>query len=690
MACKVTQITLAVMVFAARVMAVEVTIPVPGDGRGVPPGGPWVIHVADAPYGPADRLVFMLGITDITGLLQRDGSGRYTYAAGLQPLPAGRHELKVYHVRDKSTWEEIASLPVEVVAAEAFEEATWEPRLEFHQKSQFDENVHGDAVASPSTTYYDVAAQAGLASRHRRGDFDFRTSWNLVGSTSAQEALRYAEKGADAPQLDLSDYLVELQSARQSLTIGHVNFGNQPLLYSELANRGLAYKLRPARQFEVGLTVQNAQRITGYDHLLGVHSSSNYIAALAVAYDVLKARPGGLGVEFTLLDSEAVSQLDFNAGEVPDAEKSRGYGMRIRGSSPSGRLRATLDHAWSRYTNPSDPTLTQGDEIVPVEETSDRARAIELSYDLLRDSAVHGDLRASVTMGFRNDRADPLYRSIGGGVISGIEANTLMLSGLVGQVSFQAQSRRSTDNLDDIPTLLTTRTDATVLSISLPLQAMLDSGNAPRWWWPQSLSHSFSYTHQRGIDEPLGLDPTTHIADQVTRMQNLGVSWAIGLMSVGYTLAIGDQDNRQPARARADFENIDHGLQLVLPVRNVATITLGATLSDAKDIEQDISRQNDNYSAGFDWRLSDRWNLRGNYSWSTAGDSKNLSSNDGETYDTALSWRFELPGRGSRKTPGQVFVRHAAQRNDLHDRQFGLAANGSSWAIRGGLTLGLQ
>jgi hypothetical protein len=686
---RVAQVALAAIVFAARVMAAEVTIPVPGDGRGVSTGGPWVIHVADAPDGSTGRLAFMLGTTDITGLLRRDQSGRYTYAAELQPLPAGRHDLKVYVVRDRSTWEEIAKVPVVVLAAGGFEEASWDPRVELHEKSQFDETVRGDTAASPRTTYYDLAGQAGLASRHRRGEFELRTSWNVVGSTNVEEALRYAQKGTDAPQLDLSDYLVEMQSARQSLSIGHVNFGSQPLLYTELANRGLAYKLRPAQQLQVGLTVQNAQRITGYNHLLGVHSTDNYLAALAVGYDLLKTRPGGLGVEFTLLDAESVSELDFNAGEVPDAEKSRGYGVRIRGSSPDGRLRATLDHAWSSYTNPSDPTLSQGADIVPVEESSDRARAVDLSYDLLRDKTVHGDLRASVTLGFRHDRADPLYRSIGGGVTSGIEANALMLSCLVGEVSFQAQSRRSTDNLDDIPTLLTTQTDATVLSISLPLQSMIDSDGTPRWWWPQGLSHSYGYTHQRGIDEPLGLDPQTHIADQVTRIQNFNVSWAIGLVSVGYTLSIGDQDNRQPARALADFENVDHGLQLVLPVRDVATVFLGATLSDARDIEQDISRWSDSYSFGFDWRLSDRWNLRGNYTWSATDDSRDLASSDGETYDTALSWRFELPGRWLRKVPGQVFLRHAAQQNDLRDSQFGITANGSSWAIRGGVTLGL-
>jgi hypothetical protein len=679
----------AAFVIAAPATAAQIAVPVPGDGRPVRPGGPWVIEFADLPDATEGRLAFFLGTTDVTGLFRRDQRGRYTYAAKLQPLPPGPHELVVYLVRDQASWDELARIPVQVLTASGYEEAEWQPRVELTQKSQYDEGVSGSASPSARPTFNDLAGQAGLVTRHARDDLEIRTSWNIVGSSFGQEALRYAEEGSDAPKVDLSDYLVELRHGSQQLSLGHVSFGNQPLLLSGLSNRGLSYALRPTQRLEVGATAQNAQRIVGYDQLLGLNSSDNYIAAMTLGYELLANRPGGLRVDFMLLDAEVLSQLDFNAGQVPDAEKNQGYGIRLSGSSAGGRLRASLDYASSRYTNPDDPFLAQGVDLVPVRETTNSARTLDLSFDLLKDKHVFGDVGMSMTLGFRHDRTDPLYKSVGASVAADQESNALSLSGMVGQLSVNVQHRRAEDNLDDIPTILKTKTESTNVGISLPLQSMLSNDDKPRWWWPQYLSHSYVYTHQYGTNLPPSFDPASHVPDQVTENHDLSVSWALGVASFSYNFSLGDQDNRQPGRAQADFRNTGHGLNLGLPIGAAVTFNLGANFGDAEDVEQAITRTTDSYLFGVDWRITDTLSLRGNYAWTESDDSRDTATGEAYTLDTDLSWRFELPGFASRKLPGQLFIRYSAQRQENVDNLFDLASLGSSWTLTGGFSISL-
>jgi hypothetical protein len=675
---------------AAPSTAAQIAVPVPGNGLAVRPSGPWVIELSELPDTSEGRLAFLLGTTDITGLLRRDQRGRYTYAAGLLPLPPGPHELAVYLVRDPTNWEELARVPVRVLTAGGFEEAEWQPRLELTQKSQYDEGVSGDATPSARPTYDDLAGQAGLVTRHRRGEFEMRTSWNFVGSSFGQEALRYAEKGSDAPQVDLSDYLVDLRHGSQQLSIGHVSFGNQPLLLSGLSHRGLSYSLRPSQRFDIGMTAQNGQRIVGYDRLLGLDPNDNYVAAVTLGLEILARRPGGLRADFMLLDAKTLSQLDFNAGEVPDAEQNRGYGIRLSGSSTGGRLRASLDYAVSRYTNPDDPGLSQGVELVPVRETTDSARSLELAFDLVKDKPDLRDRNLSLTLGFRHDHADPLYKSVGAGVTADRESNVATLTGMLGQFSIVAQHGRSEDNLDDIPTLLKTKTESTNVSMSLPLQSMMASDGGAAGIWPQNLSYSYAYTHQFGANLPPSFDPTSHIPDQVTENHNLSAAWVLGMTTLSYNFSHGDQDNRQPGRATADFRNTSHGVNLSLPIGARVTLYGGANLTDAKDIEQAITRASDSYSLGLEWRITDSLGLRGNYAWTETDDNRDTASSEGYTLDTDLSWRFELPGFASRKLPGQLFVRYSAQRQESIDSVFDVNSLGRRWTWTGGFNISLR
>ena len=85
------------------------------------------------------------------------------------------------------------------------------------------------------------------------------------------------------------------------------------------------------------------------------------------------------------MDGKKPNEFNFDTGEIPDAEESRGLGVRVLGSSESGRLRGEVNYARSRFTNPDDPTLALDDEeIVEVKPSTDNAYSAEVAYDVFQ------------------------------------------------------------------------------------------------------------------------------------------------------------------------------------------------------------------------------------------------------------------------------------------------------------------
>lgn len=679
-----------VLLFAAPhpAAALDVTLVQPADGDWTSQSEAIVLHVERAPADAGAKLAVFVGNDDLTPLFQATRTGDMRLKSGFIRLPAGEQTLRVYLVRSASDWQQAAEFPLRVLHESGLEEATFQPRLELTEKSQFDYGGSADAGKPARTNYNDFAGQAGIITRTRRGAFDMRSSWSLVGSSVREEALRFGTR-EDAPQVDLSDYLVEVDVGQAQLGVGHVSYGSQPLLMAGLSNRGLVYR-QELGKLDFSVSAQSGQAITGYSDLLGVTGSDNYIGGATAGFEFLRNRPGDLRLEVMYIKSEVVSNLSFNTGEVPDAVENSGYGVRLSGSSPGGRIRGSVEYARSDYTNPDDPVLSQGSELVPVEESTESARGLDLAIDVLQNRPITANTNATVTLGFRHSRADPLYRTVSSPVFGDQESNTGSLAASVGLVSFQGEYSRLEDNLDDIPTILKTRSENLSLGYGLPLQGIFASGDGPApAWLPDNFTQSYLRSHQQGINRPPSFDPLTHIPDQVTENHAVSLGWTFSRVNLNYVFSLGEQDNRQPGRAFADFEDTSHGVNVGLQLTDDLNVNLGAGVTDATDDEQDLTRTTDSYTLDVDWRFLRRFGFRGSYSLTDADDDRGLADDHGWTSLTELNARFDLPLGQGRKLPGQFYLRHAAQGNQLTDSVFDLATYARSWTLTGGFTISL-
>ncbi len=633
----------------------------------------------------AGRLVFFIGTQDATALMRQTGINEYTYAADVLPLTSGSQQIKLYAVDQDNQWQSVAELTINVLTKTGLEVAEVTTRFDVTESSQFKQEARGDAFAADPETYDNMAMSTGLTTQHKRGSWEARSNWNIVSTSVQAEALRFGQLQNDAPKTDLSSYLFEVEKGNGKLAIGHVNFGNNSLLINGLANRGIVGNYRAFDRLDFSVTSQSGQAITGYNNFFGTSNySSNSIQAAALGFDFLR---GGaqLRAELSYLTAEVTSDLNFNVGEVADSERSSGLGLTITGQSTGGRLRGNAVFAKSRYTNPFDPFLAQGFTLVDAQASTDNARTIKLDYDWLRPDPNTGT-GSTLTMTLQHERTDLLYKSIGAFVTPDVEANTLSLTGLIGQISWQLQAKHSRDNLEDLNSVLTTVTESKSLTISIPLQS---GANEPNLWLPQNLGLSSQHLHQYGDNLPIGFDPNSHVPDQVNVLHSLNVAWQIGSQSIGYNVNWSDQDNRQPGRAQADFRDVNHGLNLNLTLSQQFRLGLNFGAVIASDIEQSLKRYTDSASVSIDWRIGDKVSITGNYGLTRGRDSEDFAESDNYTTQTQVTYTFELALFGARKLPGQLYLRHALNSNYSLNNQFQFESEGRSWSLNGGFNISM-
>lgn len=304
------------------------------------------------------------------------------------------------------------------------------------------------------------------------------------------------KKGPMRPGLIYLTTCWSLKRGGSQLALGHVSYGNNTMVLDNISNRGLRFQKRLGERFDFSLARVSGASITGLNNLTGLRSTEDALSALTLGFEGLK-RPGGLRVELMYLDASTPAQLDFDAGEVPDNENNTAIGVKLLVSSPEQRLQGTIEFGRSRFRtaqsddlNVDDPDLAEElGAIVADSESTDSARHIDVSVDLLRDHPLSETLSATATLTLNHDRVDPLYRSTGASVAADIEQNGIVLTLQLGDVSLQLQANQSEDNLDDTPMILKNKTRQQSAALSVPLKTLFGSEDLSSSLWP-GLSYS--------------------------------------------------------------------------------------------------------------------------------------------------------------------------------------------------------
>ena len=633
------------------------------------------------PLDPAvERVAIFFGSTDVTDLFRRERDALRYDPAGAR-LPSGERELVVYRVGVDDTWSEVARMPLRVVGRGGFSAARWDPTLAFGIQGSLSEG-HDPNENEPTRdpAYQDLTGELTLASEHVRGGLRIVSETKVIGVTYEPQSLRFGTVGENAPEIDLSSYVVTLQRGDLSFSLGHVGFGEQRHLVQGFNSRGALLAYKPIDRIDLSMGVMNGSSIVGWRNPFGLSEPDHRVLGATAGIEAFR-RPGALRFEATWLGASRLPESNYNQGEVNDAEESSGVAFRVLTATAGRRLQLETGYTESRYDNPSDPKLAQGDELVPVEEETKNARYVQASADVLRNRKLFGTRTATVGIAFRHERIDPLYQSIGAYVRPDMLQNQLDLRSTIAGIQIQASGARSEDNLDDIETILTTKTKRGSGSVTLPLATVLGV-RPPRAVWLPQLRWGMDRTHQfgEGVPPNSGFN-ASHVPDQVSLSHNASADWRWSRISFGWKFNRSKQDNRQTGRENADLRNRAHGFTLGVTAHERLRLDFNLNLERREALERDEVDKTRRWGVRGDLSVFDRTTLGASWAM-THFDAKNgIQERDDSTLDAQLSSFVPYLDRFG----GQWFVRLSRTSNENLDTQIGVGDDRSQWSLDSGL-----
>ena len=554
-----------------------------------------------------------------------------------------------------------------------FEKFEYLPSLTLALKSQpAQSNFPADTRPPERATFSDGTLQFSMRNQMTRGWFAAETSFDFAGSTFHPEALRFGTLGTQAPQIDLSSYLVQLKLGRAKVAIGHTSFGSSRHLISSFSSRGITVTVPITKRFDIGAAVLNGTNVVGYGNLLGLAKSKHQLQSATLGVELLPNRPGGLRVEFSGVSAYIQALNSFSQGSVNDVERSKGGSIRLIATDKAGRFKFEGGFTRSQYRNPADPLLYQGTNTLAVPFLTRNAHYFDISYDVLRGYSLTKNRQVSLSISVRHEQVDPLYKSLGASAGADKRQNDFQLSGSIGEISIQASHGRFNDNLRGIPSILKSLTRSKQFSVALPAAALWGGTSDTSKYLPR-LSYSWSKTHQFGAAIPVNggfeTDPAA-VPNQFSTSQNFSADWQLNKLSLGYNYNRSLTNNQQRGREQSDFLNQTTGMRVGFNPTSKLSLNFDLTRDSSNDLESAKLARTWRAGPTISWTFNKHMTWTAGLSNTIAGDRAETNSSRNTEFDTQFSYNRGIDRGELKKVGTQLFIRYADRYARSHDLVF--------------------
>jgi hypothetical protein len=606
------------------------------------------------------ELALVVGGMDVTAVSERTDSS-IAYRPAALPLPEGDAEVVLYR-RSGTRWAEIRRVSVRVAQAVSGNAGVFSESATLGNKGQVAEGRSVGVPAPVRRTFQDFVLNAGLRSTGENAGWTLTTQSNYVGVTRRQEALGFAAHGNDAPLLDLSDYSVGLRSGSTALSVGSVNFGTSRHLANSFAARGSTLNVTEgSTTFTLGAMSGSPQ--TGWSDFSGLERPTDRVFGAALGREMIEAHPGSLRLDVTLLDGSKQPRTSFTQGAVVDAERSTGGSVQLTAALPNQRARITSGYTRSRFENPAaDPQLLGGGDTTPKrpQPATRDARFVEGSAVVLQNLATPFGGPANLTLGFRDERVDPLFRSVAAQAQADHQQDGADATLSLGAISGQVSTNWTRDNLGRVQSVLTTRGNATTASVAVPVAAVGGARFQKYASLLPMLSFTFNMTRQAADGTPTnGAFRPTDLPDQVNSAGDATATWQAGTTRLSLHVNAANQDNRQPTRENADFDSGVFGASIgrALGTRGDVSLDLGNEYQTARERDETTRTRRATMNGSFRPRAT--LNVLAAFSLTAVRAPAGTTSVNTEQH-LELSQGFNLwPTPASEPQRGQLFVRFA-------------------------------
>jgi hypothetical protein len=629
-----------------------------------------------APFAYANgRWAVMVGSEDVTVHFQLRGPTELQGAFDNAALPAGDTLLRLFGLGAGGQWQLLAQAPLQVLSPDGQRRAQLKPSTVVGAKGQVWERHSASTLPVPRANHVDATLQLGVQAELADSDWGLKSSANVVGASYQPEALRYAQRGNQAPRTDLAQYLVEATRRGSVLgpttvALGQVQAGSHPLLANNIANRGLMLRQALGERSDLLLSAQSSSPLQGFDNPLGVADSGRRLSLLTLGHELLP-RAGGLRAELSYFDGRARAAANAPASTTP--ERSRGWGLRLQGASEDRRWRVDLALSHSDSSplaagnSSTTPSTTPSTPVAAAPSAANKATVVDLAHDLVQGHMLWPglpDYPLSLTVGLRHERVTPGYRSLGAFLNTDYQANTLALNAGLGPLAAAIKLTTHEDNLAHDTSRTRNRAPVLSLGISAPLAQMVDAQAPSRWWPTLQVDHSRHHDHANPAHVPVN-QTAADLPDTRASTHRLGLSWALPTGSVGYAMGRTTQERRQPVTAREESRDTTHEFNASWAAG--ATLALNGSLGWHRTEALLTAEQTRSLSlnGGARWAVAERTTLTLQWASGLVRDQPTTALRRNTLGELMLSRSFELPLEGL-KLPGQWSLRYAGSTTSLH------------------------
>lgn len=611
------------------------------------------------PLAPGEgELALVVGGVDVTAVSERTPS-TVAYRPTALPLPSGETDVVLYQRRG-ARWSEIRRLSVRVVQAASGSQLAFSQSATLGNKGQVAEGRTGAFPPPDRRTFQDFALNGGWRASHDDGPWGFATQSNYVGVTHRQDALGFATRGSAAPLLDLADYTVGLKGPNSQLAFGNVTFGNSRHLANNFAARGGTLAISHDGT-SIGLGAMAGSPEVGWTDLTGLDRPTDRIFGASLGQEMVDSHPGALRLDLNFIDGSKQPRPSFTQSAVVDAEQSTGGSVQMSAGLPNQRARLTSGFTRSRFDNPGrDPQLL-GDTTLkrPRPATAD-ARFVEANVVALQNAATPFGAPANMAFTVRDDRVDPLFRSVAGQAQADRQTDAADATVAIGAISGQVSTSWTRDNLGDVQSVLTTHTSSTTASLAIPVAAVGGARVERVASYLPILAFTFNATHQAAAGTPVnGAFRPTDLPDQFNSVGDVSATWQSGQTRFLLHANVANQDNRQPTRENADFDSGVFGVSIGRSVgaRGDMGVDLGDEYQTARERDETTRTRRMTFNGSFRARAT--LNLLGAFSMIDARAPTGKTTVNTEQH-LEVSQGFNLwPTPASEPQRGQLFARFA-------------------------------
>jgi hypothetical protein len=640
---------------------------------------PLVVRLSRALTPGQERVVITVGTRDLTPQMERV-SLEWRYHNEGVALVAGRHSLVVTLIRDDSVATELARQDLRVEGPFGVRERRVSRTTEAGLKSRLQNETTPAPTSVVRPTYNDYDGQLGLGLQLEGRDFALSFRSAMVATSHRPNALRFGTRGDKAPLVDLSSFLAQYRTGPVEFSLGHLSTGNQRHLLNGFSSRGAGVRMTRQR-VHASITALHGSTLAGWDDALGFTTPDHRILSGTVGMEALRT-PGALRIEMSALNGSVLPIAGFNQGTVADAETSAGTAVRIQSSLFSNRIRVEAGYAQSTFENPPDPLLGPVDSLVPVVRETRAARYLESSFDVLRARRFFGSRTASLSLGANHERVAPLYRSVGSYIQSDRLQDRVSARGALAGLTVGLYHAVGNNNVDRIPSILTTRSRQSGADVGAPLGDLLGRQSA----WLPMVSARRTRSHHLGIRIPTGngFDPS-HAPDQVSNDQSFSLSWQASRGSFTVQSGRSMQDNRQTGRERADLRNTTRAAQGSATLHRNVSLSGDAQWTRAHTLERDVTERIRRLGLNGNLFASAPVSLALQVVTTTGRTPAERRLRDDLQWSAQLG--FLLPRRAS--TTARAFLRYQAQQNSFTDPSAPALRTARMYQVDAGVTMSL-